>query len=155
MEMCYIKCVFLLPNTTSIIQPLDGGILESTKCNYRQLLLRRLLTMNEGEKSPSLLDTIKSVNLKDVVYTVDEAWKDVGPELIAKVWERTLLSRVNLQCQITPEAITARSVCDISSESDNEYAVTVPELQEAGFDIDLTDAEVWLTVDRYKQGHSR
>lgn len=150
-----IKCVFLPTNTTSIIQPLDGGILE-TKRNYRQLLLRRLLTMNERENSPSLLDAIKSVNIKDVVYMVDEAWKDVRPQSIAKVWERTLLSRVNVQCQITVEPNSASSECDISFDSDNEYAVTVSgELQEAGFDIKLTDAEAWLTADRYEQGHSR
>ena len=35
------------------------------------------------------------------------------------------------------------------------YAVTVSgELQEAVFDINLTDAEAWLTADRYEQGHS-
>ena len=151
-----IKCVFPPPNTTSIIQPLDGGNLETTKRNYKKLLLQRLLTIKEGKNSPSLLDAIKSVNLTYVIYMVDEAWKDVRAESIAKVWDRTLLSRVNEQFQLTVQPSTASSECGISSESNNEYAATDSgELKEAGFDVNLTDAEEWLVGDRYEQGHSR
>ena len=50
-----IQCVFLHPNTTSMIQPLDGDILETIKRNYRKLLLERVLASNTGENSPTYL----------------------------------------------------------------------------------------------------
>ena len=46
-----IRAIFLPPNTTSVIQPLDGRILETIKCNYRKLLLQHVLAANERETS--------------------------------------------------------------------------------------------------------
>ena len=34
-----IKVIFLPPNTTALIQPMDQGVLESLKCRYRESLL--------------------------------------------------------------------------------------------------------------------
>ena len=70
-----------------MLQPLDGGILEATKCNYRKLLLQRVL----ANSSLSVLEAIKLVNIKDVSYMVGEAWEKVKAESIMKVWNRTLL----------------------------------------------------------------
>lgn len=151
------KCVFLPPNTTSMIQQLDGGILETTKRNYRKLLLQRLLITNEGENSPSLFEAIKSVNLKDVVYMVSDSWMEIQADSIEKIWQRTLLNRADGQCQLTIESNTnTRSEFDISSESDmhEEAAIVSGEFQEAGLDINVSDAQQWLTSDRYEQGHS-
>ena len=75
-----IKAVFLPPNTTSVIQSLDGGILETAKRNYRKCLLQRVLTENEGESLPSLLETIKGMTMEDVAYMAGEAWEDVKAE---------------------------------------------------------------------------
>ena len=38
-----VKMVFLPPNTTSQIQPLDGGIIRAFKCHYRRLMLQHLI----------------------------------------------------------------------------------------------------------------
>ena len=90
-----MKAVFLPPNTTAVIQPLDGGILETAKRNYRKRLLQRVLTENEGESSPSLLETIKGMTMKDVAYMAGEAWEDVKAESISNFWRKTLLNRVD------------------------------------------------------------
>ena len=42
-----IRIVFLPPNTTSQIQPLDLGIIQNFKINYRKLLLRFVLSKND------------------------------------------------------------------------------------------------------------
>ena len=38
-----IKCLFLPPNVTSIIQPMDQGVLENVKRRYKRVLQRELL----------------------------------------------------------------------------------------------------------------
>ena len=153
----HIKAVFLPPNTTAVIQPLDGGVLEIAKRNYRKLLLRRVLAENEGENSPSLLATIKQVNMKDVAYMTGEAWEDVKAETISKVWRKTLLNRVD-QLDGTEASSSSSSESDPSSETDGEAeldtAMMSEELREAGFIVNEADVQEWLTVDRHEPGYT-
>ena len=53
-----IKVIFLPPNTTSKVQPLDLGIIQNFKVYYRQLLLRYVLAKIDSCTSAS--DVIKS-----------------------------------------------------------------------------------------------
>ena len=111
-----IQCVFLPPNTTSMIQQLDGGTLETTKRNYRKLLLERVVATNTEEKSHTLLEAIKNINIKDVTYMVGEAWDQVKPNAIAKVWLKTLLNRVDtLRHNLKPNC---SSITSTDSEGD-------------------------------------
>ena len=41
-----VKVMFLPPNTTSILQPMDQGILEAMKRRYKKSLLRHLILEN-------------------------------------------------------------------------------------------------------------
>ena len=57
-ELDHVEVVFLSPNTTSKLQPLDAGIIASLKANYR----RRQL-----ERAVDLID----INIKDL-YSVEQ-----------------------------------------------------------------------------------
>ncbi|GBM73644.1 hypothetical protein AVEN_195937-1 [Araneus ventricosus] len=46
-----INVVFLPPNTTSMLQPLDQGIIRSFQVGYRELLLRHVLSQISSCKS--------------------------------------------------------------------------------------------------------
>ena len=43
-----VKLVFLPPNTTSLIQPLDQGIIRAFKCHYRTAVMRYILSVMEA-----------------------------------------------------------------------------------------------------------
>lgn len=43
-----INVLYLLPNVTSLIQPMDRGVLVSLKCCYKKKLLQRLLIKDEN-----------------------------------------------------------------------------------------------------------
>ncbi len=61
-----IICANFLPaNTTSLIQPMDHGVLESLKRRYKKLLLRNIL---EDEHGISMFAALKGINMKHVVY---------------------------------------------------------------------------------------
>ena len=70
-----ITAKFLPPNVTSLIKPMDQGVLESLKRRYRKSLLRDILLGNHQD----ILYFLKSVNMKTVVKKVALAWEEISP----------------------------------------------------------------------------
>ena len=69
-----VKVVFIPANTTSLLQPLDQGIIAALK-NYRKRLLKAVLTrMDRGE---DILKTNHCVTVLDACLWIDEAVREV------------------------------------------------------------------------------
>ena len=61
-----IELIFLPPNTTSKLQPMDQGVIRSLKAYYKALALQRLVVViDKGKDIPvfSILDALKMLNL--------------------------------------------------------------------------------------------
>ena len=61
-----IELIFLPPNTTSKLQPMDQGVIRSLKAYYKALALQRLVVaIDKGKVLPvfSILDAIKMLDL--------------------------------------------------------------------------------------------
>ncbi|XP_046674684.1 tigger transposable element-derived protein 2-like [Homalodisca vitripennis] len=81
-----IKAVFLPPNVTSLIQPLDLGVLEAMKRHYQRRLLQVLLTwLDEGI---TVTAALKKNTVKDVSYWIALAWDDVRVSTLQKSWRK-------------------------------------------------------------------
>ena len=66
-KLSNITLLFLPANTTSVVQPLDAGIIHAFKAHYRTLLMRWLLT--EAENNPPGRDLSKRApDLQQVTY---------------------------------------------------------------------------------------
>ena len=81
-----IKIEFLPPNTTSLIQPLDQGIIQNTKVHYRRLITRRLLDCVGNGKS--VTDFVKSITLLDAMHMLKRAWWLVTPTTIQNCFKK-------------------------------------------------------------------
>ena len=89
-----IKCVFLPPNTTSLIQPMDQGVLESTKRRYRKELLKKLLladTSSEDDPELTIIEFWKKLNIKDAMFMIAKAWNDIPEYTIRASWNKLLV----------------------------------------------------------------
>ena len=80
-----IRVKFLPPNVTPLRQPMDQGFLENIKRTYRKELIGKLIE-EEGKKS--VIDLLKSIMIKDVIYLVADAWDHTTNSSLKKSWKK-------------------------------------------------------------------
>ena len=76
-----IKFVFLPPNTTSKLQPLDLGIIANFKTHYRRLLLCFVLASIDTCNSAS--EVVRSVTILTAIRWISKAWMEVKAETVS------------------------------------------------------------------------
>lgn len=76
------RIMFLPPNCTAVIQPLDQNLIQNIKVSYRKRILNYIM-LHEGEGIPTLL---KQYNLKDAVDNLDQSWRAITSKNIKKSW---------------------------------------------------------------------
>lgn len=79
-ELEQIKLIFMPPNTSSKLQPMDQGVIHSLKCHYRKILLMKMLDAIDKNKS-------FSVDLLDAIHFIHLAWQKVSRETIANCFK--------------------------------------------------------------------
>lgn len=70
-----VKVVFLPPNTTSIGQPLDRGIINSFKVNYRKNLVRKLIARMDNNQD-------HKIDVLEAITGIKKAWESVTTDCI-------------------------------------------------------------------------
>lgn len=69
-DLTNIKIIFLPPNLTSVLQPLDAGVIACLKRYYRKKLVNKhLINFEKGDKS--------DITLRDAVMFLHQSWFDV------------------------------------------------------------------------------
>ena len=83
-----IQCIFFPPNTTSLIQPMDQGVLDTIKRHYRKKFMRTALS--EDNESKTLAEVKKIITIKDAIFWSAEAWSEITPHNISSSWNMIL-----------------------------------------------------------------
>ena len=103
-----IKFVFLQPNTTSLLQPMDQGIIRMVKEHFLQkswcaLILKCDVSLDKLEKATQapenpvklqkdvVLWYWKSYTIRDALWHVRDAWKEVTASYIRGMWKKLCL----------------------------------------------------------------
>ncbi|KAG7211961.1 hypothetical protein KM043_011166 [Ampulex compressa] len=97
------KIVYLPPNTTSLIQPINQGIIEKTKRLFRHKLLQRVLTYENG-----ITEFYKDYTLKNCIDTLSISWSEITENNIRNAWNKLIgtnipPSRVQSTVEIEPD----------------------------------------------------
>lgn len=92
-----IKCMFLPPNTTPLIQPMDQSMTEATKKHYRWKQTDNCLVVLETEadrvedtRGQRTLENLKKYHMHNVVYNIAETWKAVKVMTLHNGWNKLL-----------------------------------------------------------------
>ena len=83
-----INLKFLPPNTTSILQPCDGGIIRPLKAHYCHHLCLKTLECMDATAAATANDMVKKITLLDVILMLHLSWmNDVSPVTIRNCWQ--------------------------------------------------------------------
>ena len=70
-----ITTQFLSANVTSLIYPMDEGVIQALKLRYRKKLIQKLLI--EDDMGVNIVDFVKSIHMLQVSHLVAEAWEEI------------------------------------------------------------------------------
>lgn len=101
-----IKCMFFPHNTSTLIQPMNQGVILSCKRLYRWKQLEESLVIfeesdDEQDKEEKGISKIKIYNIKSAVFNWAKSWDEVKQITIASAWENLLYKKepeYDLQC---------------------------------------------------------
>ena len=82
-----VRYKFLPPNTTSIIQPCNQGIIRNLKSYYRAKIVRRLISDKDSPKTTAT-DYTKKLTLLDAVHLLSTAWKNMKQKTIINCYRK-------------------------------------------------------------------
>lgn len=85
MENCNIELRYLPANTTSLIQPMDQGVIEKTKRCFRHKLMQRVVSYPGGVN-----EFYKKYTIKDCIDMVADVWENVTSSNIKNSWNNLL-----------------------------------------------------------------
>ena len=127
-----IRAAFLPANVTSLVQPMDQGVLKNLKRNYRKQLLRDLI----GQEDTDMVPYLRAINMKDVVDRSVVAWDSITEETLRRSWKKLM-----------PNEETNVEGCDTTIDISVTDEALVTGLTEIAGESSIDDLEEWFGSD--------
>ena len=93
-DLIHIKLFYLPPNTTSVMQPMDAGVIHNFKSHYRRRLAQRRLFAYDSNCEFNF-------NLLDSLYFVRDSWRAVTQSTIANCFNHCGFNNANIEVEET------------------------------------------------------
>ena len=87
-EYSNVKLQFFPPNTTSVLQPMDQGIIQATKLKFRKLQWQKHDHHYGTHKEKCASEIWKKIDALQAITWIKKAWDSVTPETIQKCVQR-------------------------------------------------------------------
>jgi len=85
-----IKVVFIPPNTTSLIQPMDQGVIAAFKYYNLMRTFAQAIAATKGDTENTLMQFWKDYNIYDCIKNLAWALGDVIKKCMNGIWKKTL-----------------------------------------------------------------
>ena len=140
-ELTNIVLKFLPPNTTSVMQPMDMGVIRNWKGYYRSQLACRVIASLDADPEKQAIDVVKGVTLLDALYLAKEAWGLVSCRTVKNCFVKGGF--------YNQDAASLDPLSDVSrppSMSEEEFQDYIDSDQRLEVATELTDAELLEAV---------
>ncbi|XP_037943319.1 jerky protein homolog-like [Teleopsis dalmanni] len=136
-----ISTIFLPPNVTPLLQPMDQNVIRLVKLHYRNSLLSKIV----AEGCDNISSALKQVNIYDAVSLLSFAWQKLSEDLIKKCWAN-ILSFNSIEFDEEDDIPLAQL---IPRTNDNVTETTITLLQNVFSNCDISTYEVnkWNNAD--------
>ncbi|GBP09269.1 Tigger transposable element-derived protein 1 [Eumeta japonica] len=91
----HVKVVFMPPNTTSLIQPMDQGVISNFKMYYLRRTFRQLLDSTDKNDQLSMKDFWKNYNIMKAIENIHLSWEEVKASSMKGSWRQLWPELVN------------------------------------------------------------
>ena len=144
---------YLPPNVTSLVQPMDQGVLESLKRRYRRKILEELIF--QDEEGTTIPDYLKSINMLNVSNLIGACWDEIPNKTFQLSWSKIIPS--NSEVTETPDMAdisraqttrTEEQTC--TSEAAMEFQMLFEQL---GQTLSEDEVSEWISSDLNDQGY--
>ncbi|GFS63285.1 tigger transposable element-derived protein 1 [Trichonephila inaurata madagascariensis] len=72
-----VEVVFLPPNTTALIQPMDQGVISNFKSYFVRRTFEQMFEKTDGEEKQSIREFWKNYNIMNAVENIDLSWNEI------------------------------------------------------------------------------
>ena len=121
-----IRVIFMPPNTTSILQPMDQGVISTFKAYYLRRTMRQLVENTDSVDKSNVRQFWKEFNIKKAVDNIGHSWAEITLTNMNRVWK-------NIWPECTTDDFLGESVPEIKQE-------IVEMAREAGFnEVEIDD----------------
>ncbi|XP_060129836.1 tigger transposable element-derived protein 1-like [Zootoca vivipara] len=90
-----VEVVFLPPNTASIIQPLDQGVIRCFKATYTRLTFSWIRNTMDTDPNLDVIECWKSFNMASCITYIKQAVDAIKPESVNACWRKLWKECVN------------------------------------------------------------
>ena len=119
-QLSNVKVQFLPPNTTSVLQPLDAGLIKTMKSNYRKCLLRAVLSRIDQNLTVSEIQ--KQISVLDAYHWIATAVRSIQGVSVLKCFNRCgIYECVQEDDQPLPESDQSPPADDQSPPEDMQF----------------------------------
>ena len=127
-----VNLIFLPPNTTCQTQPMDHGVIRSTKAYYRRMVVQKYIDAIDRKKS------IPKLTVLDAMDQLVTAWDRVSTETIKNYFKKAGISRETQENAINDSDDPFKAL----AEEINELREKEPELVPTDMTVDdVVDAD--------------
>ncbi|CAM4539463.1 unnamed protein product [Lepidochelys olivacea] len=90
-----VEVVFLPPNTSSILQPLDQGVIRCFKATYMRLTFSWTRSTMDADPNLNVMKCWKPFNIADCITYIKQAMDAIKPETVNACWRNLWKECVN------------------------------------------------------------
>lgn len=113
-----VKLIFLPANTTSLLQPMDQGVIATFKMYYLRRNFNQLIEAMDCSENGNELDSIRNFwreyNILQAVENIKKSWEEVTKSNMNKVWRKLWPECIPTECVTEESQQTHQQIIELA-----------------------------------------